>query len=217
MSLPRRLALLEWANRSRSWIVEDDYDSEYRYSGRPLTALQGLDTADRVVYIGTFSKVLFPSLRLGYAVVPQGLVDAFATARYIVDRQSPTLDQIILTDFITEGHFVRHLRRMRSLYASRRAVLVAAIQRDMGDLLEVTSGEAGLHVLALLRAEMDDREISRRAAQRGIEASALSESALTPPARGGLVLGYAAIAEQEIPEAIRRLKDGMVSLKPARR
>lgn len=126
MSLARRLALLEWAERARAWVLEDDYDSEYRYAGRPLASLQGLDRAGRVCYIGTFSKVMFPSLRLGYLVAPPELAAAFAAARTIVDRHAPTVEQAALADFIIEGHFARHIRRMRALYAERQALLVEA-------------------------------------------------------------------------------------------
>src|SRR5215211_5883732 len=126
MSLSRRLALLDWARRAGAWVLEDDYDSEYRYAGRPLAALQGLDTDGRVIYLGTFSKVLFPALRLGYLVVPPDLVDAFVNARALLDRHSPILEQVVLADFIAEGHFLRHIRRMRALYAERQAVLLAA-------------------------------------------------------------------------------------------
>lgn len=150
MSLARRLALLDWARRAGAWIVEDDYDSEYRYAGRPLPALQGLDTSGRVVYVGTFSKVLFPALRLGYVVAPDALIDAFARMQALVNRQIPTLDQAVLADFILDGHFARHIRRMRQLYAARQAALVEAVRRDLGDVIEVRSAEAGLHVVGWL-------------------------------------------------------------------
>ncbi|MBI5303903.1 MAG: PLP-dependent aminotransferase family protein [Chloroflexi bacterium] len=205
MSLARRLTLLEWATHSNAWILEDDYDSEYRYAGRPLTALQGLDNAQRVIYIGTFSKVLFPALRLGYLVVPPNLVDAFVAARAMADRQSPTLDQAVLADFIAEGFFARHVRHMRTLYAERRAALVDAVARELGGLLEITSEEAGLHVLARLPKGVDDRVISRRAAKHNVETPALSDYALARLARGGLVLGYAAVNAREIREGVRQL------------
>ena len=116
MSLARRLALLEWVRRSGAWVIEDDYDSEFRYSGRPIAALQGLDFTGRVIYLGTFSKVLFPSLRLGYLILPPDLVEPFTNARALVDRHSPLIEQAVLADFIAEGHFARHIRRMRALY-----------------------------------------------------------------------------------------------------
>ncbi|MDQ3316832.1 MAG: PLP-dependent aminotransferase family protein [Actinomycetota bacterium] len=137
MSLARRLELLRWAGRASAWVLEDDYDSEYRYSGRPLEALQGLDTEGRVIYVGTFSKVLFPSLRLGYLVVPPDLVDAFTAARELSDRQAPALDQAVLARFMAGGHFARHVRRMRSLYAERQAILVEEAGRHLPELLDV--------------------------------------------------------------------------------
>lgn len=206
MSLSRRLMLLEWAARSNAWILEDDYDSEYRYSGRPLTALQGLDNAQRVIYIGTFSKVLFPALRLGYLVVPPNLVDAFIAARVMTDRQAPVLDQAVLADFIAEGYFARHLRHMRTLYAERRAALVESVVRELDGMLEITSEQAGLHVLARLPKGVDDRAVAQRAATQDVEAPALSDYALTHLARGGLVLGYAAVNETEIREGVHRLQ-----------
>jgi GntR family transcriptional regulator/MocR family aminotransferase len=214
LSLARRLTLLEWAQRSNAWILEDDYDSEYRYAGRPLTALQGLDNANRVIYIGTFSKVLFPGLRLGYLVVPPHLVDAFIAARAMADRQSPVLDQVVLAEFIAEGFFARHLRRMRTLYAERRATLVDAIARELGGMLEIISEEAGLHVLAQLPKGVDDRTLSRRAAMRNIEALPLADYALARQARGGLVLGYAALTEREIREGVRQLALACLPARP---
>ncbi len=163
MSLNRRLALLEWASASGAWILEDDYDSEYRYAGRPLAALQGLDTAGRVIYVGTFSKVLFPALRLGYLVVPPELVDAFVAARALADRHSPSVTQAALADFIDGGHFARHVRRTRALYAERQAALVRAAQRTLGGLLEVAPAEAGMHLMGWLPVGVDDRVAARAA------------------------------------------------------
>ncbi|MDQ4106850.1 MAG: PLP-dependent aminotransferase family protein, partial [Actinomycetota bacterium] len=156
MSLPRRLRLLEWAKRTGARIVEDDYDSEYRYSGRPLEALQGLDSGGRVIYVGTFSKVLFPSLRLGYLVVPENLVDAFCAARALSDRHAPVVEQAVLTDFIVEGHFSRHMRRMRTLYTERQAALVEAAGRKLAGILEVRPAEAGMHLVGWLPEGADD-------------------------------------------------------------
>ena len=153
MSLRRRLALLDWANEHDSWIIEDDYDSEYRYAGRPLSSLQGLDRHDRVIYIGTFSKTMYPSLRLGYLVVPRSLIPAFITAKAQADQHSPLVDQAVLTDFINEGHFGRHLRRMRSLYAHRQSVLLSAVQKQFAktpDRLTIQANQAGLHVVGVL-------------------------------------------------------------------
>ena len=200
MSVGRRLALLEWARQSGAWILEDDYDSEFRYTSRPLPSLQGLDAVSgdrdaRVIYIGSFSKTLFPSLRIGFLVVPSALVDAFAAARAVIDRQSPTVDQAVLAEFITEGHFVRHLRRMRALYAERQDALLRGV-RD-GPLIEhVETGpsDAGMHLVGWLRHHRDDARASACALEAGIETQPLSAMSLGPVSRGALLLGYAAFA-----------------------
>jgi GntR family transcriptional regulator/MocR family aminotransferase len=216
MSLPRRLALLEWANRADAWVLEDDYDSEYRYAGRPLAALQGLDREGRVIYLGTFSKVLFPALRLGYLVVPPDLVEAFVAARALVDRHCPTLDQAALADFIADGHFARHIRRMRALYAERQAILVEAAQQELAGVLEVQPAESGMHVVGWLPAGVDDAEASHQAAAHGVEAPPLSSYSLEPLRRGGLLLGYTAVGEPEIREGVRRLAKALETLRPQR-
>jgi GntR family transcriptional regulator / MocR family aminotransferase len=205
MSLPRRLALIEWASRAGAWILEDDYDSEYRYAGRPLAALQGLDTEGRVIYIGTFSKVLFPALRLGYAVVPPDLAEAFGAARALSDRQSPAVEQVVLADFLEEGHFARHVRRMRALYASRQEVLVEAARRELRGLLEVETSPAGLHLVGWLPEGMDDQEAARAAEAHGVDVQPISAFCLTTPKRRGLVLGYAGYDADEIREGVQRL------------
>ena len=209
MSLARRLALLDWANRSGAWILEDDYDSEYRYSGRPLSSLQGLDDGGRVLYLGTFSKVLSPALRLGYLVVPPDLVDAFAAARALVDRHSPLMEQAVLAEFMTEGHFARHLRRMRLLYAERRDALVEEVERGLAGLIEVGPAEAGLHLVGWLPEGTDDHKASRRAAARGVEAAPLAAYRIEAPQRPGLLLGYAAVDEEEIREGARQLAEAL--------
>jgi GntR family transcriptional regulator / MocR family aminotransferase len=213
MSLPRRLALLEWASRAAAWVLEDDYDSEYRYAGRPLAALQGLDSEGRVIYLGTFSKVLFPALRLGYMVVPPDLVDVFAAARALVDRHSPTLDQAALADFIADGHFARHIRRMRALYAERQAILVEATTHELAGALDVSPAEAGMHLVGWLREGMNDVEASRQATTHGVEAPPLSLYSLQPPRRGGLLLGYTAVGEKEIRDGVQRLAKALRTLK----
>jgi GntR family transcriptional regulator/MocR family aminotransferase len=205
MSLPRRLALLDWAQRAGAWIVEDDYDSEFRYAGRPLAALHGLDRDGRVLYLGTFSKVLFPSLRLGYLVVPPDLVDPFIAARAVVDRQSPTLTQAVLTDFFNEGYFLRHVRRMRTLYQERQETLLRAAHRELGGLLEAGPCETGLHVIGWLEETRDDQTASQVAAQVGIEAPPLSNYCIKRRQRGGVLLGYAGSDARQIRDGIRRL------------
>ena len=206
MSATRRMQLLNWAARNGSWIIEDDYDSEYRFGSRPIVSLQGLDRHARVIYIGTFSKVLFPALRLGYVVVPDDLVHAFTACREASDIFASTLYQAVLTDFIQEGHFARHIRRMRTLYMERRSLLVKAIQAHMGTTLEVIGAEAGMHLVALLPRSTDDSVIARKAAKRGISAMPLSSCYLKRPTRTGLILGYGGINGQQINEAMRDLK-----------
>ena len=206
MSAARRMQLLSWATRTGAWIIEDDYDSEYRFGGRPLASLQGMDTDDRVIYVGTFSKVMFPALRVGYVVVPKDLIPAFAAVRDAFDTFSSTLYQVVLADFIREGHFARHIRRMRALYMERRTVLLEAIHKDLNDQLEVIGTEAGMQLAALLPAGVDDVAVSIKAAQKGISARPLSICYTNPPARGGLILGYGGANVHELREAVRRLK-----------
>jgi GntR family transcriptional regulator/MocR family aminotransferase len=217
MSLPRRLALLDWASRAGAWVVEDDFDSEYRYEGRPLASLQGLDTDGRVVYVGTFSKVLFPSLRLGYLVVPPNLVDAFVAARAMAGRHSPSVEQAVLTDFIEEGHFGRHIRRMRTLYRERQRILVEALRREAGDLVEVEPSPAGIHVVAWLREGLDDREVTREAAARGVETRPMSAFYAGRPGRSGVELGYAAYNEAKLRRGAARLAEAIRACAGGRR
>jgi GntR family transcriptional regulator/MocR family aminotransferase len=206
MSATRRMLLLNWAVRTGAWIIEDDYDSEYRFGSRPIASLQGLDTDGRVIYVGTFSKVLFPALRLGYVVVPKDLVPAFSGARDAADIFSSTLYQAVMTDFIREGHFARHIRRMRMLYMERRWALVNALHIHMGDMTEVIGVEAGMHLVALLSPGVDDVAVSRKAAEKGISAIPLSSCYLKPPQRGGLILGYGGANAHQIHDGMRKLK-----------
>jgi GntR family transcriptional regulator/MocR family aminotransferase len=202
MSIPRRLALLEWAKRANAYILEDDYDSEFRYACRPLATLQGMDTAERVIYIGTFSKVLFPSIRVGYMILPLPLVDAFLKVRRMIDIHSPMLEQAVLADFIHEGHYMRHLRRMRTLYAERRNALLNA----MKDLpLEMDSPEAGIHCVGWLPKGMDDQAIARKAKDYDLELTPISTFAIEPMTDKGFLLGYGGYSVQEIKKAAKRL------------
>ncbi len=205
MSLERRLALLSWARRTDAWIFEDDYDSEYRYTGPPITALQGLDDEGRVIYVGTFSKVLFPALRLGYMIIPDDMVDAFVTARALVGQHSPSLAQATLTDFIEEGHFARHIQRMRRLYAERQEILRTTVAAVLGSALEVPVSDTGMHVIGWLPSGVGDRALSQRAAAEGIHAAPLSAFYLETCPRGGLLLGYAGYTPREITDGVRRL------------
>ena len=206
MSAARRLQLLNWAVQTGGWIIEDDYDSEYRFGGRPLASLQGLDTDARVIYLGTFSKVMFPALRLGYVVVPRDLVAAFAAARDATDTFSSTLYQVVMTDFIRQGHFARHIRRMRTLYMERRAVLVRALREHLGDGLEVVGAEAGMQLTTLLPPGVDDVAVSRAAAEQGVSARPLSACYLRRPRRGGLILGYGGANRDAIEAGVRGLR-----------
>jgi GntR family transcriptional regulator/MocR family aminotransferase len=205
MTASRRFELLDWAERNRAWILEDDYDSEFRYASRPIGSLQGMDTASRVIYVGTFSKVLFPSLRVGYVVVPTHLASAFARLREALDIFSPALYQLVLTDFLQEGHFARHLRRMRAAYLSRRNALVESLRERVGAPLDLYNADAGLHLSAFLPKAIDDREVVRRAAQRGIAATALSTCYAEKASRSGLVLGFGGADERQIARAARTL------------
>jgi GntR family transcriptional regulator/MocR family aminotransferase len=207
MTLPRRLALLAWAERAGAWVVEDDYDSEYRYGGRPVESLQGLDRAGRVIYLGTFSKVMFPALRLGYLVLPPALVGPCTTAKALADTGSPGLEQRALADFIAAGHFERYLRRTRARNRERRAALLAAVAQHLGDRIEVAGANAGLHVLLWLRglpASATPRIITR-AARAGVGVYAPDPFYLGRPPGAGLVLGYASLDEDAIREGVRRL------------
>jgi GntR family transcriptional regulator/MocR family aminotransferase len=202
MSASRRLELLDWAQRSSAWIVEDDWDSEYRYDAKPIAALQGLDRNARVVYTGTFSKVMFPSLRLGYAVVPADLVERFAAMRRAMDLCPPYLAQAPMADFLSGGHFARHLRRMRPIYARRRRLLVEAIAREIG--AELVGDAAGMHLAMFLDRCRSDHALAARALERGVQVSPLSASYLGKP-RQGLVLGFGNTSEAAISPAVRKL------------
>jgi GntR family transcriptional regulator/MocR family aminotransferase len=212
MTASRRLELLDWARERQSWIIEDDYDSEYRYASRPIGALQGMDTDSRVIYTGTFSKVLFPALRVGYIVVPQTLLSQFVRLRESLDIFSPTLYQLVLTDFLQEGHFARHLRRMRSLYLSRRNALVESLQAHLENALIPYNTDAGLHLSAFLPTGVDDLEIVRSAAQRGISVGALSDCYAGRKAKSGLILGFGGADENLIDPAVRTLSKVILGL-----
>lgn len=206
MTATRRMLLLNWAARSGGWIIEDDYDSEYRFDSRPIASLQGLDAYSRVIYVGTFSKVMFPALRVGYLVIPKDLVPAFCAARDAADVFSATLYQSVLADFIREGHFARHIRRMRMLYMEQRKALVRAIRLQIGDKVEVVGDAAGMHLVMMLPPGMSDVVVSKRAAQRGISATPLSTCYLRPPARGGLILGYGGTNPRQIQDGVAKLR-----------
>ena len=205
MSLRRRLELLDWARRSHTLIFEDDYDSEYRYAGRPIPALQGLDRASVVIFAGSFNEVLFPALRLSYLVVPPGMVDRFAAAQSVSMRHAPLLDQAILCDFITEGHFARHIRRMRELYAQRLGVLLESVQHKLGGLLEAPSVEAGLQTVGWLAPGINAEQAAAEAARRDVEVIPLSRYCSRGFPREGLILGFAAVDAKELRRGVEQL------------
>jgi GntR family transcriptional regulator/MocR family aminotransferase len=205
MSLARRLRLLAWAAEAGAWVLEDDFDSEYRYAGRPLAAMQGLDAAGRVVYVGTFSKTMFPALRAGYLVVPSTLVDAFTVAVRLTGQQVAADVQAALDDFLVEGHFAAHVRRMRALYGDRQERLVRALRRRLGGLIAVERHEGGMQVAATMQADADDVAASRAADAEGVVAPALSTYHLATPVVRGLHLGYAGVPEREIGAGVERL------------
>jgi GntR family transcriptional regulator/MocR family aminotransferase len=206
MSLPRRLALLEWARLNNAWIIEDDYNSEFRYAGRPLASLQGLDQGGRVIYVGTFSKTIFPSMRIGCAVVRPDLVGIFTAARALNDTHSSLIDQAILTEFIGDGHFVRHIRRMRTLYEERQQTLIAECEKTLAGLLDVKRADAGMHVVGWLPKGISDKAISRQAAERNLKLAPISAYSAKKLPRDGLILGYTAFEKNQIKEGVKRLK-----------
>ena len=212
MSPRRRLELLAWAHEAGAWIVEDDYDSEFRYAGRPLPSLQGLDEHGRVLYLGSFGKTLYPGLRLGYLVVPQRAVDAFAAARSVGDRHPPLFDQAVVADFIDQGHFVRHLRRMRRLYAERQQALLEAARRALDGLLEVPPDAAGIHLVGELPPGVDAAAAAARAAQHEVRVVPLCRYSSGPRERGALLLGYAAIPIPAIHRGVERLAAALAEL-----
>ena len=211
LSLPRRQALLAWANEQCSWIVEDDYDSEYRYIGRPLPALKSLDTQGRVLYTGSFSKVLIPGLRLAYLVVPNEQVGQFVRMADTLHNHCPHLLQRTTATFIQEGHFARHLKKMRSLYAHRRALLCEALTRSLGERMPLELRAGGMHVLARLTDGLDDRAIAARAPSAGLALQALSDWYMDMPVRQGLLMGFTNVRDADsaadIAERIAALLD----------
>jgi GntR family transcriptional regulator / MocR family aminotransferase len=206
MSASRRLQLLEWAQRAGAWIIEDDYDSEYRYDSKPIASLQGLDHSSRVIYVGTFSKVLFPALRMGYVVIPPDLVEYFLAVRHAMDVSPAHQLQAVVADFIHEGHFSRHLRRMRVTYGERREELVRSLRQEFGGMLELHGTEAGLHLTVTLPRGYRDGEIAARAAEQKLWLWPLSPAYLGKRVRQGFILGFGGVSVEGIPEAVRQLK-----------
>ena len=205
LSMARRLELLAWARKSGAYIIEDDYVSEFRYSGPPLASLQGLDEDDRVIYVGTLNKALFPGLRLGYAVVPTGLLPAFVSARYLIDRQPPSLQQHVTAEFMRQGHFAAHIRRMRVLYREQRDTLAAILARRAGGHLQVEVPDQGMHLIAYLENGTSDIAIEAAAREKGIVVRAMSRFYRTAQPQPALMLGFSGFPRQIIAPAAARL------------
>jgi GntR family transcriptional regulator/MocR family aminotransferase len=205
MPFARRMDLLAWAEAEGVWIIEDDYESEFQSPSRVLPSLQGLDRAGRVIYLGTFSKLLFPSLRIGYAVLPEDLVQPFISARHLSDRQSSALLQTILTDFILDGYFARHLKRTRALYAERQAFVTAAIASRLGGLLETRPVESGMYLTAWLPPGISDEAVAADLAAAEVRTVPLSSLVIETPRPPALVLGYTGHGEAAMARAVERM------------
>jgi GntR family transcriptional regulator / MocR family aminotransferase len=212
LSLPRRLELLNWARQTGAFVIEDDYDSEYRYGDRPIPALQGLDHSDSVLYIGTFSKVLFPSLRIGYLVLPKSLVSVFSRAKWLSDRHLPILEQQVLADFIEEGHLERHIRKMRSLYDQRRQALVKALNIHFGEKATILGEKAGIHIMVQLHTPFSDEEMIQYAALVGVGMMSAAPHYLKPHSQGEFIFGYGELTEQQLTESICRIAQIFINL-----
>jgi GntR family transcriptional regulator/MocR family aminotransferase len=203
--MARRLELLAWARESGAFLIEDDYTSEFRYSGAPLASLQGLDQDERVIYVGTLNKALFPGLRLGYAVVPRVLLPAFVGTRYLMDRQPPTLYQTVVGEFMQQGHFAAHIRRMRQLYREQRDALAATLMRRANGRLTVDVPDQGMHLVAYLETGASDLAIEAEASRAGLVVRAISRFYRSAPRRSGLMLGFSGFPRQVIVPAAAQL------------
>jgi GntR family transcriptional regulator / MocR family aminotransferase len=207
LSLERRLALLAWARRSNAVIVEDDYDGEFRYEGEPVEPLQSLDCDGRVLYVGTFSRTMFPALRIGYVVAPRPLVPALVAAKWLADRHTAILEQETLAEFIATGAYERHLRRTRRVNTTRRAALLSAIDQHLADRVTVSGSRSGTHVVLWPRAKVSETATIARAAAVGVGIYGIAGYYLRQPPQPGFVLGYANLTVAQIREGIRRLID----------
>ena len=212
LSLERRLALTQWAAEHGKWIIEDDYDSEFHYDGPPIACVQGVDAYQRTLYLGTFSKTLYPGLRIGYMALPPALVDAFTTARSIMDGHTPQLQQLTLARFMDDGHYAAHIRAMRKLYAARREVLFNALEKHLADVVHIHRPAGGLQVPCWLKAGWDEAQTIRCAASVGIRLQGLSRLYQGPQGKQGWLLGYASLTEHEIEVAVQRLAKALAKL-----
>ncbi|PHM59028.1 MocR-like pyridoxine biosynthesis transcription factor PdxR [Xenorhabdus sp. KK7.4] len=207
LALSRRLALLDWANQHNAWVFEDDYNSEFRYLSKPIQALQGLDTTQRVIYAGTFSKMLYPGLRIGFLVVPEALIDAFTMMKYYSDTLSGYLEQVVLAHFIQEGHYARHVRRVRKLCYERQTALFNAINRYLPHVFDVNITDSGIHMVCRLKDGFTEKEIITKCRQLGLGAQPLSHYCIHSFSDKAILFGYAAHTPAEINENIKRLAD----------
>lgn len=207
LPLGERLKLLQWAARRQMWLVEDDYDSEFRYNGRPVPALKGLDDQGRVIYTGTFSKVLFPALRLGYLVLPSAeMAQQFKLVKSTIDRQSPVIDQAIVAQFMNEGHFARHLRRMRTLYKKQQDELVALLKKHLGAYLEVDACDTGMHLVAWMLQPCDTQMLAKKAFREGIVLQSIADSSVHFKQRDGLMMGFTGFNTADMELGVMKLK-----------
>jgi GntR family transcriptional regulator/MocR family aminotransferase len=206
MTLKRRLELLSWAADRRAWILEDDYDSEFRYSTRPLASLQGLDSSGCVIFVGTFSKVMFPALRLGYLVAPEPVVEAMVTVRRYMDLCPPYLSQAVMADFMREGYFERHIRQMRAIYESRRNLFVELLTRDCAGLVEVDAPDSGMNLIAWLPPSMNEEAVCAAVRAAGLDLMPVSSCAIKRRMRPGMLLGFSGIREAELRDGVSRLR-----------
>ncbi|WP_027260118.1 PLP-dependent aminotransferase family protein [Leisingera aquimarina] len=216
MSLGRRLALLSYAQENNTWIIEDDYDSEFRYRGRPLPALSALDSAQRVFYVGTFSKSMFAAMRLGYVVVPPEFAGTFATARNLLGQNSSAVAEEAMARFMEDGRFTEHIRKMRRLYRTRRDVLFESLARECSEFLELQRTDAGMHMVAWLKGGMDDQTAHEALLEAGIDSLPISVYCIEPIGRTALVLGFSGVDERIIPRLVKRLAEALKGLRSAR-
>jgi GntR family transcriptional regulator/MocR family aminotransferase len=205
LPMGRRVALLNWAQQSGAILLEDDCDSEFRYSSRPLAALKALDVTDNVIYVGTFSRILLPSLRLGYLILPDALVSPIVAIRSLTDRHPPPIEQLLVAEFMLNGHFSTHVRRMRKLYADRQQMLVTALRREFDQLFDIRPAGAGMHIIGWLPLGWSDLELARQAAERGLILRPLSPFYYRRQPRPGVMLGHAGVTSGQLRSGIRLL------------
>jgi GntR family transcriptional regulator/MocR family aminotransferase len=206
MSAERRAELLSWAVGAGAWIIEDEYDAEYRYSGKPMASLHSLDRSGSVIYVGTFTKMLFNALRIGFIVVPERFVQAFRIARSFTDRHAPTLDQAVLTEFINEGHFGRHVRKMRQVYSDRSQLLAEEANRRLSGLLDVEHAQSGMRTVAWIKIGLTEMALTRRAEQLGLEVVPISSYVSRYEQKPALLLGFAGCNANEIKRGVSVLE-----------